>query len=70
MLAVLLRTDGELRKGPPAAEKDQLLRLARYSCQLLERQSEEAFAAATREADEALVRGLSDLEYEKTAPRA
>ncbi|HEY3447252.1 MAG TPA: acyl-CoA dehydrogenase family protein [Myxococcales bacterium] len=69
-LAVLLRTDGELKKGPPAAERDQLLRLARYSCQMLDRQTEEALAAGTREADEALVRGLSDLEYEKTATRA
>ncbi|MBI5544950.1 MAG: acyl-CoA dehydrogenase family protein [Deltaproteobacteria bacterium] len=70
-LAVLLRTDGELRvAGAGEAEKAHLLRLSRYACQMLERSAEEALAAAGREADEELVRGLSEYEYARTGPTA
>jgi hypothetical protein len=70
MLAVILRTDGELRHLSSAEDKEQAGRLARYAVQLLTRSAEDALAAAGRESDEELVHGISEFEYKRAGAGA
>jgi alkylation response protein AidB-like acyl-CoA dehydrogenase len=70
MLAVLLRTDGELRASSAAGDREQALRLASFSTEMLARGAEEALAAAGRAPEEDLVHGVSDFEYQRVAGRA
>jgi len=66
LLAVLLRTHGELERGD---DGEQALRLAQYASAMLIRQTEVALAAVERGDEESLVRELSEAEYERTRAR-
>jgi alkylation response protein AidB-like acyl-CoA dehydrogenase len=70
LMAVLLRTDGELRALTGAEERDQALRVAKFATQMLVQEAEAALAATgTREADEQLILALSEYEYRRADKR-
>jgi alkylation response protein AidB-like acyl-CoA dehydrogenase len=67
LLAVLLRTSGELERGDG---NEQALRVGRYAATLLEREAEASLAALERIGEEALVVELTDAEYERVRSRS
>ena len=63
LLAVVLRTDGELRRHGPTTQAEQKLDLARYLTRILGRRVERGLAAAGRDDEEALVTAISAVAY-------